>query len=239
MKREFLFAWYESPRGKLLQQVEAEFIRRSITVSCKQRVLQIGGLGWENQFIDCSLYENFMVLDANNLGCESAKKIRGKAYSLPIQSESIDLVLLPHLLEFDAHRFQTMREIERILKSEGHLIIINFNPWSFWVRYHYFRKKKMSDSWHGYFISKRRVLDWLKLLNFETRGESEFNVDSYPAVSGGGNFKTGYFPFFTTAYAVRAIKRRFTLIPLAANAMKRPRLAIFNGIESSQRLTKS
>ena len=236
MKREFLFAWYQTPRGRLLQQVEAEFIRRSITVSCKQRVLQIGGLGWENQFIDCSLYENFIVLDAYNLGCEGARKIRAKAYSLPIQGESVDLILLPHLLEFDAHRFQTMREIERVLKPEGHLIIINFNPWSFWVRYQYLWKKKLADSWQGHFISKQRVLDWLKLLNFETRSESEFNIESYQSVAG-ENFKTGYFSFFTTAYAIRAIKRRFTLIPLASDTIKRPRLAILNGFESSPRLS--
>ncbi|MGR9114370.1 MAG: class I SAM-dependent methyltransferase [Gammaproteobacteria bacterium] len=238
MKREFLFAWYQTPRGRLLQQVEAEFIRRSITVSCKQKVLQIGGLGWENQFIDCSLYENFIVLDAHNLGCEGARKIKAKAYSLPIQSESIDLILLPHLLEFDAHRFQTMREIERVLKSEGHLIIINFNPWSFWVRYQYLWKKKWADSWHGHFISKQRVLDWLKLLNFETKSSSEFTIESNLSVTG-GNFKAGHFSFFTTAYAIRAIKRRFTLIPLATDVLKRPRIAIINGLESSQRLSNN
>lgn len=238
MKREFLFAWYQTPRGRLLQQVEAEFIRRSITVSCKQRVLQIGGLGWENQFIDCSLYENFIVLDANMLGCEDARKIRAKAYCLPVQSESIDLILLPHLLEFDAHRFQTMREIERVLKPEGHLVIINFNPWSFWVRFQYLWKKKLADSWQGHFISKQRVLDWLKLLNFETKSESEFNIESYQSVAA-GNFKAGYFSFFSTAYAIRAIKRRFTLIPLAADMIKRPRLSILNGLESSHRLSNN
>ncbi|MGR9052473.1 MAG: methyltransferase domain-containing protein [Gammaproteobacteria bacterium] len=236
MKRDFLFAWYQTPRGKALQRVEAEFIRRSITVSCKQRVLQIGGLGWENQFIDCSLYENFIILDAHNLGYEEAVKIKAKSYSLPIQSESIDLILLPHLLEFDKYHFQTMREIERVLKAEGHLVIINFNPWSFWVRSQYFWKKRPSDSWQGHFISKQRVLDWLKLLNFETKSSSEFSIETYQGVSG-GHFKIGYFSFFTTAYAIRAIKRRFTMIPLAGEAVKRPRLAILNGLESTQRLS--
>lgn len=235
MKRQHLFNWYQTPKGKLLQQAEANFIRRSITVSCKQIVLQIGGLGWEQNFIDCSLYENFIILDANALGCENANKIQAKAYSLPLQSDSIDLILLPHMLEFDAHRFRTMREIERVLKPEGHLIIVNFNPWSFWVRYQYLTNKKISDSWTGHFIAKRRVMDWLKLLNFETKSESEFNVESSQTVVK-GHFKVGYFSFVSTAYAIRAIKRRYTLIPLGKEAVKRPRLAIFNGIESSQRL---
>ena len=232
MKRNFLFTWYETPRGKLLQQVEAEYIRRSITVSCKQKVLQIGGLGWENEFIDCTLYDNFTVLDANSLGCEGAGKIRAKAYSLPIQSESIDLILCPHLLEFDANRFQTMREIERVLKPEGHLIIINFNPWSFWVRYQYLWEKKLANSWHGHFIGKRRVLDWLKLLNFEAKSAADLSID---AVRTDGKYPVrGRVSLFSTAYAIRAIKRRYTLIPLTPKTVKQPRLAVLNGFESSQ-----
>lgn len=52
MKRNFLFAWYQTPRGKLLKELEADYIQKSITVSCQQIILQIGGLGWENDFID-------------------------------------------------------------------------------------------------------------------------------------------------------------------------------------------
>lgn len=233
MKRNFLFSWYETPRGKLLQQIEADFIKRSITVSCKQRLLQIGGLGWEDEFIDCSLYEGFMILDAKCLGCDAAKKIKAKAFNLPIQSESIDMVLLPHFLEFDAHRFQTMREIDRILKPEGHLIIINFNPLSFWVRYQYLWEKKLADSWLGHFISKKRVLDWLKLLNFEAKATAEFNIDYVKHELKNNRFCSG--SPFSTAYAVRAIKRRYTYIPLAEAKVKRPQIAVVNGFESSQR----
>jgi hypothetical protein len=45
MKRNFLFAWYQTPRGKLQKRLEVDYLQRSITVSCKQVILQIGGLG--------------------------------------------------------------------------------------------------------------------------------------------------------------------------------------------------
>ena len=134
MKRNFLFAWYQTPRGKLLKELEIDYLRRSITVSCQQTILQLGGLGWEDEFIDCTLYKNYIVLDAKALSTKDALKIQAKAYSLPLHSDSIDMIIVPHLLEFDSYRFQTMREIERILKPEGLLVIINFNPWSIWVR---------------------------------------------------------------------------------------------------------
>ena len=159
MKRNFLFAWYQTPRGKLLKELEADYLKKSITVSCRQNILQLGGLGWESDFIDCTLYKNYTILDTKGFGCESARKIRAKAYCLPIQTNSMDMVIVPHLLEFDTHRFQTMREIERILKPEGVLVVLNFNPLSFWVRYQFLWDKKMSDSWRGHFIFRSRIMD--------------------------------------------------------------------------------
>jgi predicted SAM-dependent methyltransferase len=229
MKRNFLFAWYQTPRGKLLQQLEADYIQRSITVSCKQTILQIGGLGWENEFIDCSLYKNFTVLDAKSLGFP-ARKIQAKAYNLPLQSNSIDMIIIPHLLEFDAFRFQTMREVERVLKPEGILLVLNFNPWSLWVRYQYLWDKKMADSWGGHFISRSRILDWLKLLNFEVTVSSEFNLDTVKSTH--GKFITRGHSLTSTAYAIKAIKRRYNLIPLTPVKTLNPRLILGSPLNS-------
>jgi SAM-dependent methyltransferase len=232
MKRKFLFSFYETPQGKLLQRQEEKFLRRSITVGCKQIILQIGGIGWEGDFIDCSLFQRFCILDGKGRGCADAVKVRGQSFKIPIQSESIDLVILPHLIEFDVNRFQTMREIERILKPEGEVIVLNFNPFNMWVRMQFLWNKKMSDTWKGYFISRRRIADWLKLLNFEIKSTTEFTIDS--AVLELGGFKLGKRTFFSMAYAVRAVKRQYTLIPLTPIKRKKPILvSAVTGVESS------
>jgi SAM-dependent methyltransferase len=234
MKRNFLFSWYQTPRGKLLKQLEIEYLQRSITVSCQQTILQIGGLDWENEFIDSSLYKKFVIIDSKQLGDSTAVKIKAKAFQLPLQSDSVDMILLPHLLEFDAFRFQTMREIERVLKPEGIVIIVNFNPWSMWVRYQFLWDKKMADSWRGHFISQSRVLDWLKLLNFEVTTASEFHLDSVKSMHGKSIKKNC--SISSTAYAIRAIKRRYNLIPLSPVKASRPRLAMANAITSVRRM---
>jgi SAM-dependent methyltransferase len=230
MKRNFLFAWYQTPRGKLLQQLEADYLQRSITVSCQQTILQIGGLDWESEFIDCSLYKNFTILDAKSLGCNKARKIQAKAYSLPLQSSSVDMIIVPHLLEFDAFRFQTMREVERVLKPEGILIVLNFNPWSLWVRYQFLWDKKMADSWGGHFISRPRILDWLRLLNFEVTVSSEFHLNTVKSIH--GKFITRGHSLTSTAYAIKAIKRRYNLIPLTPVEVLNPRLILANPLNS-------
>ncbi len=226
MKRDFLFAYYETPRGKLLKDLEVTYLQRSITVSCQQTILQVGGLGWENEFIDCSLYQYFSVIDAKNLACQEACKIQAKSYALPIQSNSIDMIIVPHLLEFDAARFQTFRELERVLKPEGILIVMNFNPWSIWVRYQFLWDKRLADSWGGHFISRSRLFDWLKLLNFEVSSKTEFYLDSTKTLNGAAALNS--LAFTSTAYAIKAIKRRYNPIPMSLVQSLMPRLAVSN-----------
>ena len=212
MKRNFLFTLYQTPRGKLLQTMEGQYINRCITTSCKQRQLQIGGLGWEDQFVDCSLYRNYVILDYKNVGSASAQRVNAKAYKLPIKTESMDLVIVPHLFEFDAHRFKTMREIDRVLKPGGELVVLNFNPLSLYVRLQFLWDKKLGESWRAHFISRARVLDWLKLLNFEVLTTAEFGLDTLTISHGG--FASLARRFFSIAYGLKAVKRQYSIIPL-------------------------
>lgn len=237
MKRESLFSIYETPQGKLLQRLEERYLKRYITVSYNQSILQIGVLGWENKYIDSSLYSKYCILDIKGENNRGSVKIFGKSNQLPIQSEMVDLIILPHLLEFDANRFQTMREIERILKPEGEVIILNFNPLSIWVRLQFLWNIKMSNSWRGYFINRSRVADWLKLLNFEIKTTSEFTVDS--TLTTPERFKLGRHALFSMAYAVRAVKRQYTLIPFTPLKVKPPRLIpVSSAVESSTHRVK-
>jgi SAM-dependent methyltransferase len=214
MKRNFLFAWYETPRGKLQKQLEIDYLQRSITVSCKQVILQIGGLGWENEFIDTELYSSYTIIDAKALGYNSTRKIRAKSHHLPLQSDSVDMIILPHLLEFDISRFQTIREIERILKPEGLLVIL----WNI----------KMADDWRGHFIGRARILDWLKLMNFEVISLAQFNFDSVESTH---SKSVGFqYSMLATAYGIKAVKRRYGIIPLTPVKNLSPRLAMANSI---------
>ena len=233
MKREFLFACYQTPRGKLLRDLEIEYLKHAIDAGCKESILQIGGLDWENEFIDCSLFQRFFILDKAHKGWDGAKNIQARAFSLPIQTESMDWIILPHLLEFDAHRFQTLREIERVLKPEGHLIILNFNPWSVWLRSQYLWDKRLADSWYGHFIARSRLLDWMKLLNFEVRTHTEFNLTAFKTSAGACSLSKD--TFLATTYALKVVKRRYTLIPLNSDVAEMTPIQMSRVLESSQK----
>ena len=51
---------------------------------------------------------------------------------LPFATHSIDLVVMPHILEFTEDPHQVLREVERVLVPEGHVVITGFNPASLW-----------------------------------------------------------------------------------------------------------
>ncbi|MGR8979513.1 MAG: class I SAM-dependent methyltransferase [Gammaproteobacteria bacterium] len=236
MNRNFLFACYRYPRGEMLKHLETDYIQRSITVSCKQIIVQIGGLGWENDFIDCSLYKNYIILDPEGEGSQDVKKIEAESSRMPLQSDSVDMILLPHLLEFDADRLQTMREVERVLKPEGVLVVLNFNPWSVWVRYRSIWERRKLGYLQGRFISRSRLVDWLNLLNFEVTLSTEFGYNS--VISTHGRFIAHHSSFTSISYAIKAIKRRYNVIPLTPVKETKPRLVLVNSVNSSQQLSR-
>jgi len=94
--------------------------------------------------------------------------VRCDLSALPFASQSIDLVVLPHVLEFHPDPHQLLREIERILIPEGQLIIHGFNPVSLWgLRQHLMRQRGRVFPWNGNYLTVLRLKDWLSLLGFE------------------------------------------------------------------------
>lgn len=85
---------------------------------------------------------------------------------LPFAESCIDLVCLPHVLEFSENPHQTLREAERVLVPEGHLILTGFNPISAWGL-KYALTQQDHYPWNGQFFSLSRIKDWLALLGLE------------------------------------------------------------------------
>lgn len=91
--------------------------------------------------------------------------------ALPFESASLDLVLLPHALERAADPHRLLREVERVLRPEGRLIVFGLNPASLWgLRQKLGALRRRGQPYlprEGEFIGYWRLRDWLKLLSFE------------------------------------------------------------------------
>ena len=93
-----------------------------------------------------------------------------RVQALPVASQSLDLLLLPHVLEFNPHPHQVLREAERALRPEGRLLISGFNPRSLWGMCRIARRSSGEYPWTGRFLTLSRLKDWLALLGFEMTG---------------------------------------------------------------------
>jgi SAM-dependent methyltransferase len=135
---------------------------------------------------------------------------------LPFASQSIDLVVLPHVLEFAAEPHQVLREVERVLIPEGQVIICGFNPASLWGARQALGRIARSNYLPsaGEFISMPRMKDWLKLLNLGVT-RSHFGCYAPPCRTAQWLNRFGplesagqrWWPYLGAVYVVHAIKR--------------------------------
>jgi SAM-dependent methyltransferase len=154
--------WMETPLGRYLVEREQQFFDEAVVDVFGYNALQLG-------LPEVDLLRASRIQLRCRVGTEPIADLRADVCDLPVASNSIDLVLLPHALEFNHHPHQILREVQRALVPEGHVVISAFNPFSLWG---WRRKFHRGDDypWRGRFISLMRVKDWLALLGFEIIG---------------------------------------------------------------------
>ena len=154
--------WFATPQGRYVLEWERSRLDEMVADLFGYFAVQIGLPG-----ID--------FLRANRIpwrttaGLEANSGVVADTHELPFQRESLDLVVLPHLLECSSEPHQILREVERVLRPEGELIVSGFNPVSLWGLARLLRQSP-APPWNAEFVSVARLKDWLNLLNFEMRG---------------------------------------------------------------------
>ncbi len=165
--RQRLRDWYEQPLGYILRHTEQDLLEEILPNVFGYHILQIGSLGWQTNLLAASRINHHMVLDPDCTAADRQVSLYGRPDALPIAADSVDAVMLPHTLEFERAPQQVLREAERVLIPEGHMIILSFNPWSLWGLGRFAFRRKDAAPWCGHFISLSRLRDWLALLGFE------------------------------------------------------------------------
>ena len=160
--------------------------------------------------------------------------------ALPFPADSIDLVVLPHSLEFAHDPHLLLREVERVLRPEGRVVITGFNPASLWgLRQRLARVRLGMGLGHaspylpreGEFIGYWRLRDWLRLLGFHIEG-GQFGCWRPPLATARwlerfewmDRLGERWWPVLGAAYALVAVKRvhGMRLVGLAQRRRKAP-----------------
>lgn len=152
--------WFHTPLGQYLLEKEQAYLDEVTPDMFGFHALQVGLTGFD------LLREN-RITHRMRVAAEGRGDVLARAHELPFATQSIDLVLLPHVLEFAEEPHAILREVDRVMMPEGRLVILGFNPWSLWGLKSALGFSRNARPWNGHFVSLLRVKDWLALLGFE------------------------------------------------------------------------
>jgi len=220
-----LDSWFEKRMGAYLLRQEREVLREVLPTVFGYFLLQAGVWGPAGTLLESSsIRTRFM------LGQQYAAGIQVCAHpgDLPIASDSVDALLLPHTLEHSRDPARVLREAERVLMGEGHLMVLGFHPWGLWAMHQRFNA---ATPWAGDYVGAGRLREWLTVLGFEIVGIRHYLFRppfQYRLLSRSTFLDRLRWRITASAYMLVARKRVFALTPLRFKRV-RPRSA-FAGV---------
>ena len=226
--RERLSRWFDSPLGRSLQAYESHRLREVLPRLYGTVALQLGRIG-QLDMLDASTVPTRALLDLVS-GPNGLSVVHGRPEEIPFDTKSTDVVLMPHTLDFCDDPHQVLREVSRVLRPEGHVVVLGFNPVSQWGFRRLLARRPRPAPWCGRFLPLSRIKDWFLLLDFEvTHGQMLYYRPPLMSESAMERLhfmdKMGdrWWPMMAAVYMVVAKKRVLgvTPIPLAWKDKKR------------------
>lgn len=168
-----LSEWFGSPLGNLLVKKEQELIDEELRNLFGYHLLQLSVAQQVDLTQASRISHRFALyphIPNSNPDVDTQSPVTGLAdfNHLPLSPNSIDLVLLHHVLDYSQRPHHVLREASSVLISQGHLVVVGFNPWSFFGIWRWLvRFFSRAPQWRHQALRLGRVLDWLAVLDFE------------------------------------------------------------------------
>lgn len=157
-----LAEWLTTPTGRYLLAREQAWFDRTVADIFGFHAIQMGLPG-------CEFLAQSRIPTRWHVDVAGPVQVLADPHWLPFPENSLDLIVLPHALEFSGEPHRLLREVHRAVRPEGQLLISGFNPFSLFGAKRYFGREQ-APPWNGNFIALYRLKDWLALLGFEVTG---------------------------------------------------------------------
>jgi SAM-dependent methyltransferase len=161
--RSSLSGWFSTPQGAYVLDWERAQFDSAVEDVFGFRAVQIG-------LPEVDFLRQNRIPWRFTLALEPGAALAADPLQLPIASQSVDLVVLPHVLESHPNPHEVLREVERVLMPEGQVVISGFNTASLWKARQLFTFQRTQCPWDLKFIGLLRLRDWLRVLGFELNG---------------------------------------------------------------------
>jgi len=206
-QRSSLSGWLETPQGAYVLGWELAQFDSAVEDVFGFRAVQIG-------LPEVDFLRQNRINFRFSVALEPGAAVAADPLQLPLASQSVDLVVLPHVLEFHPNPHEVLREAERVLMPEGQVAISGFNTASLWRARQLFTSRHAGMPWDARFIGLLRLRDWLRVLGFELNGgkfgcyappfRQRIWLDRFAFMDKAG---ARWWPLLGGIYVVRAVKR--------------------------------
>ncbi len=201
--------WWDTPLGALLREQERQAVSEALEDVFGLQLLQIGAWGYAGEFFKAARTQRQTVIAGEiPLANGSGTRVLSRPSTLPIASDSVDAVLLPHTLEFESDPYAVLREAGRVLAGEGKLIVLGFTPFGPWALRHRLSHDSFPPGLER-LISPHRLREWLRVLSFEVGTVRRYLFRLPSAARGEHRWLVP-----ASAYLLKASKRVYTLTPV-------------------------
>lgn len=191
-----------TPMGREILRKERFFLHNNVSTIFGTNSLQIG-LG-EINLLHGNKIPNHYTLNID---------LKADLRFIPLATNSIDLIVCPHVLEFTNNYHHVLQEFQRILTPQGKLIITAFNRYSWFG----FLKSRINILKNARLMKLGQLKDQLQTLNFHLEGGKFFGytppfkdvkkIHKYRWMNKVGD---RWFPTFANSFAIIARKEVIT-----------------------------
>ena len=229
--------WLDSTLGRTVVDLEQRLLHEALSDVFGFELLQIGawGRGGELATSARTQHRRWIAPEASGPGA-----VRAHYDALPIATGSVEAVLLPHTLEYAPSPHVLLREVDRVLRGEGQLLVCGFNPHGPWGLRHRISQGRFPPSSQR-LLGEGRLRDWLSLLGFEVLSTRRY-LFAPPWSRRPRNDAAGWLerrgpilvPPLAGAYLLRACKRVRCITPIRP-IWSRPRAVVGSVAEPTAR----
>ena len=159
---EAIAGWFQSELGTQVLDTQQAILEQLLPQFFGYHLLQ---LSVQEKLLTQSSAINHQFTMGTSSNSDSTFK--GDQANLPFEDNSIDVVLLHHLLDSSQSPQRLLSEVGRVSLPMGHVVIVGFNPMSLWGAWKPIGSMRGRAPWQANFISPTRLMDWLNLLNFK------------------------------------------------------------------------
>ncbi len=158
-----LTRWFDGDFGSRVLGAEQAVLDQALSCLFGYHLIQLSVLP------ALRLYQNSRICRCTRVGeASDGVDVTALPEALPFADDTVDLVLLHHLLEFSPDPHQLLSEVSRVVIPEGHIVVMGFDPWSLsGVMKPPAQLLQCGPQWRRHSLRAGRLQDWLQLLGFD------------------------------------------------------------------------